>query len=977
MWCYQKPGFEAQLLAELQRQQQRSQFCDTILQAGGVSVPAHSCILSAVSPRMSSALSSAPMPPAGQSRLLEFQALGACTLLHMVRLLYSGEMSGEGENEKQQAIFAASNLGINGLVEVTQSKSRGGGEEMGTHVEVGVQTQENEVTRSRWRRGVREGVTYLWKETPSGGGKDVWTQTEETNLLPLTLPAASFDTIDLRALQDLGQTDSHQFVPVTVLYPPNENQTIQLSCDAFTYQQVTAGSTSVAPVVPSYPSEPPALPHSSRQTEPQSHWDGPQGGNVPTAEVWEDDQLEQFEGNLAGFLNYFLSQESNQGTRRGRAVRRQRGRPRGGGTRRQSTGRPRGRPPGRGRRTFTQTVDVQEVGVSKQQKLLLDRGSLRAHTMGQGGGAVGRKLFLETRGAFQPARKCRRRRDRSKVLEVSQRGGRNPQQDTPKPFNQFYPGSSSAASVPPAASSSLRTTHFPNTTLSPHEAQSEPMDRLLEEVMIGLDILPNSSKAANNTTSKEKTKAHVTEAPGQQQQCEGELSEILENFLKSFEQHVDSCNTTQQNERDDGSLSEGHMVQSRSSTAQTSSHSSRPRKTRRPVSGSETSEPQCEASSQSLSLLHKVVCSRSASSKSMDKTQEKARTKRKRRTKQYLLSLEKKSVKKSASLTTIEATVVSKLVDHQLQQKPMVRLERRKEMLQEQPCLSQKDKSPFKAKSHVSSGKSSEDISGENLQDYFQTNFYPIRSRVRRGEIRDISAFVDNPLPRRQHSPRQKRLLSSAKDGSTLVQPQPVGSSCTDEQSEKNQRENVDSTTQAQEETPARTGEKRSAGSDGTNEGSPLNKKILLNQMTPETYTPSSEASYFIPAAVALQQVETVSLKSLSLPDKSPPKDSNDKERRSRDDGMTVVKEMEVPESEQEKPLLSHDYGEEWIGKLEEDEDIDVIGGSSPVPNPVVICWTLSSDEEKEDGDEEIDVVGDKMDSPSVIVSNVSKSEPE
>lgn len=36
MWCYKKPGFEALLLAELQRQQQCSQFCDTLLEAEGI-----------------------------------------------------------------------------------------------------------------------------------------------------------------------------------------------------------------------------------------------------------------------------------------------------------------------------------------------------------------------------------------------------------------------------------------------------------------------------------------------------------------------------------------------------------------------------------------------------------------------------------------------------------------------------------------------------------------------------------------------------------------------------------------------------------------------------------------------------------------------------------------------------------------------------------------------------------------------------
>lgn len=44
MWCYQKPGFEALLLAELQRQQQRSQFCDTLLKTEGSYSPDKTCI---------------------------------------------------------------------------------------------------------------------------------------------------------------------------------------------------------------------------------------------------------------------------------------------------------------------------------------------------------------------------------------------------------------------------------------------------------------------------------------------------------------------------------------------------------------------------------------------------------------------------------------------------------------------------------------------------------------------------------------------------------------------------------------------------------------------------------------------------------------------------------------------------------------------------------------------------------------------
>lgn len=36
MWCYQKPGFKAMLLTELQRQQQFPHFCDTMLKTEGI-----------------------------------------------------------------------------------------------------------------------------------------------------------------------------------------------------------------------------------------------------------------------------------------------------------------------------------------------------------------------------------------------------------------------------------------------------------------------------------------------------------------------------------------------------------------------------------------------------------------------------------------------------------------------------------------------------------------------------------------------------------------------------------------------------------------------------------------------------------------------------------------------------------------------------------------------------------------------------
>ncbi|KAG5845424.1 hypothetical protein ANANG_G00138910, partial [Anguilla anguilla] len=117
-WRYQRPGFEALLVEQLQRQQCRSEFCDTVLQSEGVSIPAHSCILSALSPQFSHTLSTAPALSPGQKHLLEFQTVGPNALLKLVGFLYSGELQGVEETERQEVMSAVRQLGIGVLVEV-------------------------------------------------------------------------------------------------------------------------------------------------------------------------------------------------------------------------------------------------------------------------------------------------------------------------------------------------------------------------------------------------------------------------------------------------------------------------------------------------------------------------------------------------------------------------------------------------------------------------------------------------------------------------------------------------------------------------------------------------------------------------------------------------------------------------------------------------------------------------------------------
>ncbi|KAJ8342090.1 hypothetical protein SKAU_G00320180 [Synaphobranchus kaupii] len=144
MWLWRRDGFEQQLLCELQRQQRCSLFCDTVLQADGISVPAHSCVLAALSPALGQVLCSGPAPPAGRSRLLELQAVGAEPLLRLVGFLYSGRLEGESPAQREQLLQAAACLGIQGLLEERsqeegEERRRGEGEE-GPGTDRGTQT---------------------------------------------------------------------------------------------------------------------------------------------------------------------------------------------------------------------------------------------------------------------------------------------------------------------------------------------------------------------------------------------------------------------------------------------------------------------------------------------------------------------------------------------------------------------------------------------------------------------------------------------------------------------------------------------------------------------------------------------------------------------------------------------------------------------------------------------------------------------
>ncbi|CAL8356787.1 unnamed protein product [Boreogadus saida] len=127
MRCYRLPGFQSRLLLELQRQQHNKLFCDTLLQTEGVSIPAHGCLLAALSPYLSRKLSASPHPPAGQQRKVKLQTVNAETLLKLVGLLYSGQLELNESTDQDDVLAAANNLVFDRLLEGPGELSVGGG----------------------------------------------------------------------------------------------------------------------------------------------------------------------------------------------------------------------------------------------------------------------------------------------------------------------------------------------------------------------------------------------------------------------------------------------------------------------------------------------------------------------------------------------------------------------------------------------------------------------------------------------------------------------------------------------------------------------------------------------------------------------------------------------------------------------------------------------------------------------------------
>ncbi|XP_039976027.1 uncharacterized protein LOC120785396 isoform X2 [Xiphias gladius] len=737
---------------------------------------------------------------------------------------------------------------------------------------------------------------------------------------------------------------------------------------------------------------------------------------------------------------------------------------------------------------------------------------------GQGGGAAGRKLYLKTRELLKPAKSCWRRRRRGTVWEFSQSGdmlphskgggGGNTQHGRRRTMHQFKQESlpvsrahratakstsvsfsstpmqfynihtlldsgpilqpspspvllSSAASYMPPASSLLHTTSLPNSAPPPHEDQPEHIDRLLEEVMMGLDILPNNNNNSNsgaphcqpplppssssctcassgNNLAQNKQKSCTTglleagpgfhrstqvvavargasgstsanhEIPNLQQQGEGELNKMLDRFLQSFEQHIDSFSAREEEDMVGDSSAEArkpYTVQSKYRKTKTqiiTAHSPHLQNTRifHPVIDSQTTELRLIDKAETLpsrSQPHSAVPPKHAEG-TPGRVEAPAKQPNKRRKKKYLSSLEKKRVRVRNPVSTSDRE------DKQLQQMPVVKLERSGPL-------------PVRVT-----------LQGHNCQSL---------------EVKDSLLSLEEPLvdkrspsagqpgSRRGRTKKNRQLLSLSNGGTTppptqLQHVEPCG---TNEQLEKNQEGHEKGlTVQPQEEAEGPTGRGKKRGAESreeTSDEATVAKRVCFGQMaqpTSETCIPSSESADFVSEQATTETEDEIDVETLSLTSEG------DRLQREEREEKTLRNEIILEETEESlmdeemqgsgdeiidvdgdtdgrKDLEKHtdDYREEdrfqsrtapsllhfvsppshsekgasvdSTGSWEE-EDIDVIGGSSPVPDPVVISWTESSEGEEQEGDEDVDVVGEKKDyTSSVINATINKGE--
>lgn len=167
--------------------------------------------------------------------------------------------------------------------------------------------------------------------------------------------------------------------------------------------------------------------------------------------------------------------------------------------------------------------------------------------------------------------------------------------------------------------------------------------------------------------------------------CEGELGDMLDHFLQSFEQHVESCRAREEMETSGVSSTESCQSLTLVNTyKKNKDHTTTPympqlqRSTHR-IECSQIPElhiDENESSQESRSQSRKAHAGRTVSPKHIEETRPTSKRQKKRRQKPYLFSLEKKKVKVRKPDDAVNRNPHARK-ENQLKQIPMVNLERR------------------------------------------------------------------------------------------------------------------------------------------------------------------------------------------------------------------------------------------------------------------------------------------------------------
>ncbi|XP_052471210.1 uncharacterized protein LOC128027546 [Carassius gibelio] len=553
--------FETLLVKELQKQQSRAEFCDIVLQTRDVSVPVHSCVLSAFSPWLCGALSAMPSPRSGQRRLIEVQAVEACTLLSLVSLLYSGQLN----EDKEEVLSAACKLGI----DIPQQVAKRPGTERNTQTECVKEVAERECqtetvpSESQNPKETIESVhligTSSWR-TDQG----LCTYTDGSDITLATLQNVQVNPENMPSFQVMD------VVPETAIYPTASGP----PCLPQVYECPPSASYQQPPT----PLPPHPYPSHSTNVETLSNEGQPALGRVSEGEGCVLEAFARFENNIPGYINYFLDtniaqgavqrDQSQRGMRgdfktEGRAMRVRRAGARGG---------------------FA--LKGEGLSICKREQNMNRCGRVaRSGWMGQGGGRTG--SMLNTRQMFKNHERLKRRRQgRGATKEEGERGrsssrgrprqrqkgsrgrlvepvrqetapprrgrrGRPRKHPLPEPdVSQNFSGISppDQKTMNPSAPSLMHTAALPAANQS---CLTQPMDWLIDDVIAQLPFIPNNQNGITTTATVDSNMDHprtqssvkLADLGITQPQSEGELSDILDSFLRTFEQHVSVCDS--------------------------------------------------------------------------------------------------------------------------------------------------------------------------------------------------------------------------------------------------------------------------------------------------------------------------------------------------------------------------------------------------------------------------------------------------